>query len=103
MSETLTDNGVAKAVFAATAWLFPPVFTIEVGNPAELVSVNWAEETFAAEAVTMYDPETVFAESVGEATIPTALLITTVEPPNTANAPEPGSENVTDVPETGLP
>jgi len=70
-----------------------------------LVNEKLPEVAPEIDALTMYDPATLFAAGTGDAARPDEFVTTVAEllAPNVALAPLEGAANVTVAPETGFP
>lgn len=97
---TVTESGLANAVFTVALWPVPEFAVTADAAPAVFVSENVAEVAPVTDAVTVYGPpDVVFAVTAALAT-PEAFVCALVA---TMPAPLPGPVKFTVTPDTGLP
>ena len=99
-SITLTLGGVATAVSTVADWLSPPFLVICVAGPAVPVAVKVNEVvSFAAEAVSVFDPAVVPNVQLVTVAVPSLPVVTddgdTLPPPVV-------TANVTEIPAIGI-
>src|SRR5579884_1364109 len=104
-SVTVATSGFANAVFTCALCELPLVTTTLAAGPDWFVREKAAVDAEPHDAMTLYAPAKLFAETVADVATPCAFVTAVFTPPaKVALAPVcAGAVNVTVAPETGLP